>query len=166
MARMTQIEQTAIEQAKVDGFLSFPAENFSVDFARKWDDWRWVRRWPRIMVVARNGTPSGSHAAICDCAEAVPPTPTPAPDDELRFIEILVPPSKREGFEMLVSNECMALLDIAFKYEFKDYGLQMPLHYSSGPDAFMRAEMPHEQATALASRAAEIVREDRLSGSH
>lgn len=117
-------------------------------------------------MVARNGMPSGTHAVTCDCAEAVPPVPTPAPDDKERFIEILVPPRKREGFEMLVSDECMALLDIAFRYEFKDYGLRMPLPYSSGPDAFMRTEISHEQATALARRAAEIVREDRLSGPH
>ena len=161
---MTQTERTAFEQAKKDGFLSFPAKEFSVDFARRWDDWRWARRWPRIMVVARSGTPSGSHAVTCDWAEAAPPVPTPAPDDKERLIEILVPPRRREGFEMLVSDECMALLDIAFQYEFKDYGLRMPLPYSSGPDAFMRTEMPQEQAVLLARRAAEIVLEDRLSG--
>lgn len=156
---MTQVERTALEQSKEDGFLSFPAKEFSVDFARKWDDWRWARRWPRIMVVARDGTLAGAHAVVCDCAEAVPSIPTPG-----KHIEILVPGSKREEFEMLVSDECMALLDIAFRYEFKDYGFRMPLPYSSGPDAFMRTEISQEQAMALACRAVEIVREDRLSG--
>ena len=155
---MTQPEQTALERAKTDGFLLFPAKEFSVDFARKWDDWRWANRWPRIMVVP-NGEPGrGPHVVTCDCTEAVPPAPTH------RFIEILVPPLEREGFEILVNDECMILLDIAFQYEFKDYGLQAPIPYSSGPDTFMRTDVPQEPATALARRAAEIVREDRLSG--
>lgn len=154
---ITELEQTALEDAKTDGFLLFPAKDFSIDFARKWDNWRWANRWPRIMAVSHGEPGRGPHVVACDCTEAVPPTPT------RRFIEILVPPLEREGFEVLVSDECMTLLDSAFQYEFEDYGRQTPIPYSSGPDIFMREEMPQEQAIALARRAAEIVREDRLS---
>lgn len=154
---MTQLEQARFERAQTDGFLSFPAKGFSVDFAQKWDDWRWANRWPRIMVVPNGELGRRPHVVTCDCTETVLLTHTPD------LIEILVPPLERERFEMLVSDECMVLLDTAFQYEFKDCGVQSSIPYSSGPDIFMRTDMPRGLAMALARRAAEIIREDRLS---